>query len=160
MKKFLSYLFIVALALAFGCNEPVALQLERLDAANEKIDLLHQSLEEVKAQEDPAALMLEDIYLLEYEYPIREDESFVLTYRFNGGGCYEIKLDIYLNKESEAQKMKSKIIRDLVNYQQFGSPVTKNDITTWNATDRSMVVTLNANNIERGILNLNIKAND
>jgi hypothetical protein len=153
-----SIILLLSLTLCiFSCDTPVLNQLEALNTANEKINNLKKSKEEVKAIEDKAALVRESDYLLEYEYPIREDELYVIAYRFNTVGCYEIKLDTYFNGGSDAKRLSNRIVKNISSNPDYGKAAVLSDIYTWKSTTKKINIELNSQSQERGMINLIIQ---
>lgn len=159
MKQLITYSTIIILSLfTFSCSEPVHERIDRINTVKEKLNYLGKTIEEIKAIEDAAALIKEDDYLLEYEYPIRENDTYVLTYRFKSAICYEFNIDAYLEKESHAKKVMKEILIDMANNESFGETSLKNQIYTWISTNSKTLVEFNILNIERGIVNLHVKS--
>ncbi|MDF1673540.1 MAG: hypothetical protein P1U41_08540 [Vicingaceae bacterium] len=159
MKQLITYTIIIVLSLlTFSCSEPVHERIDRINTVKEKLDYLGKTIEEIKTIEDAAALVKEDEYLIEYEYPIREDDTYVITYRFKSAICYELNIDAYLEKESHAKKVMKEILIDMANNESFGETSLKNQIYTWISTNNNTLVEFNILNIERGIVNLHVKS--
>lgn len=159
MKQLITYSTIIILSLlTFSCSEPVHERIDRINTVKEKLDYLGKTIEEIKTIEDAAALVKEDEYLIEYEYPIRENDTYVITYRFKSAICYELNIDAYLEKESHAKKVMKEILIDMANNESFGETSLKNQIYTWISTNNNTLVEFNILNIERGIVNLHVKS--
>ena len=152
MKKLITILLVAVVFTA--CDEASQNQIANIKTVSERIEDLGKNAEAIKAMEETAALIKEDEFLLEYEYPIREDESYVITYRFHNNSCNEIKIDTYLNKESHTKKVQAEIMADIANNKQFERGKIKNDIIKWTNHDKKITLELNTQNIERGTLNL------
>jgi hypothetical protein len=142
----------------FSCNEPILNKIKNKNIAYE-ISNLHQSKDEIKAHEEKAALVRETDYSLEYEYPVREDESYVITYRFNDTGCFEIKLDIYLNKENDAKNISNGIKNKIESNPEYGKAQLENRIYSWHSVSKDINLELKTQNQERGIINFLIQQN-
>lgn len=159
MKKTFSITVLMVLLTCFtACDDASQNQIANLKTVSERINDLHKTRATIKDMEDDAALMKEDKYLIEYEYPIGEDESYVITYRLKNDKCYEIKIDTYLNKESHTKKVQKEIMADMANNTNFGKTSFKDDIYHWDNSDNSVMVELNTHNIERGTINLLIRS--
>lgn len=146
-------IILVALILT-ACDEASQNQIANIKTVTERIEDLGKNAQAIKAIEESAALIKEDEFLLEYEYPIRENESYVITYRFHNNSCNEIKIDTYLNKESHTKKVQAEIMADIANNKQFKRGKIKNDIIKWIDQNEKITLELNTQNIERGTLNL------
>lgn len=159
MKQLITYSSIIILSLlAFSCTEPIHERIDRINTVKEKLNYLGKTIDEIKAIEDAAALIKEDEYLIEYEYPIRENDTYVITYRFKSAICYEFNIDAYLEKESHARKVMKEILIDMANNEDFGETTLKNQIYTWTTINDKTLVEFNILNIERGIVNLHVKS--
>ncbi len=156
--KYISLPLICFFISFVSCNEPILNKIKNKNIANE-ISNLHQSKDEIKAQEEKAALVRENDYSLEYEYPIREDEYYVVTYRFGQLGCFEIKLDIYLNKENDAKNISNNIVSKIESNPEFGKAQFENQIYSWRSVSRDINLELKIQNQERGIINFLIQQN-
>ena len=159
MKLLVKYSTIIVLSLfAFSCSEPVHERIDRINTVKEKLNYLGKTIEEIKTIEDVAALIKEDEYLIEYEYPIRENDTYVITYRFKSAICYEFNIDAYLEKESHAKKVMKEILIDMANNEDFGETTLNNQKYTWISIDKTTLVEFSTFNIERGIVNLHVKS--
>lgn len=159
MKHLITYSTIIILSLfAFSCNESITERADRINTVKEKLNYLGKTIEEIKAIEDVAALIKNDDYLLEYEYPIRENDTYVITYRFKNNICYEFNLDAYLEKESHAKKIMEGVLIDMANNKDFGKTFLKNQKYTWKSINNTTLVEFTTFNIKRGIVNLHVKS--
>ncbi len=118
MKKLL-VLTIILTTVFVACDEASQNEIANIKPVSKRINDLNKTMDEIKTMEDDAALMREDNYLLEYEYPVRENESYVITYRFKDNKCYEIKLDTYLDKEAYAKKIQQEVMTDMAENSDF-----------------------------------------
>lgn len=157
MKKITVVCTLMMLLTLTSCDEESQQRIAEVKTVSERIKDLDQSMEVIKAKEEGAALMLDKEYLLEYEYPVRESESYVVTYRFNNDKCFEIKLDTYLNKESYVKKVMKEVLADMANNDKFKRTSLKDGDYYWVSADRQIEVVLKTQNIERGTVNLLIK---
>ena len=155
MKK-LFLIFILAL-FVISCDEESQNQIAGLRTITQRVEDLNKTKEEIKAIEETAALMKEENSLLEYEYPIRLDESYVTTYRFKNNKCYEIKMDTYLNQVAHAKKVQHEVISYINKNGTFSKTTLKKGIYHWESEDKHVFIDLNIQNIERGIVNLTIQ---
>ncbi len=161
MKKGIHILIFFFFTIYFiSCDQESSYEkVEAIKAVSERISDLNKTIPNIKEIEDKAALVREDNYYLEYEYPIKEDESYVISYRFNAQGCFEIGIDTYFNKESDAQKIKRVIIKELAENPNFSDPTLENDFYKWCSLNDVITLELNIQNIERGTVSLSIFAN-
>lgn len=154
MKKITLVCTLIMLVGLVSCDEESQQRIAEVKTVSERIKDLHKSSEEIKSLEDDAALMRDEEYLLEYEYPVRETESYVVTYRFNNDACFEIKMDTYLNKEIYAKKVMKEVLTDMANNDNFKKTAYKNEGYHWSSSDGGIEVVLKTHNIERGTVNL------
>ena len=152
MKKLITILLVAVVFTA--CDEASQNQIANIKTVSQRIEDLGKSVDAIKAMEESEALFKEDEFLLEYEYPIRDNESYVITYRFHNNACNEIKIDTYLNKESHTKKVQAEIMADIANNDEFGRGNIKNDIIKWTSKTRKVKLELNAQSIERGTISL------
>lgn len=159
MKQLITYSTIIILSLfMFSCSEPVHERMDRINTVKEKLNYIGKTIEEIKTIEDAAALVKEDEYLIEYEYPIRENDTYVITYRFKSDVCYEFNIDAYLEKESHARKVMKEILIDMANNEDFGETSLNNQKYTWKSINNTTLVEFTTFNIKRGIVNLHVKS--
>ena len=158
MKKQL-YLFIIISTLnIISCNETGTAyeKVSEIKTVSERVHDLHKTIIEIKNIEDEDALVRKEPLYLEYEYPIRENESYVVSYQFDDVGCVKIKLDTYFNKETDAQKVTKAIIKDLEVNTTFNFQKIEIDFYRWEDTKSKISIILNIQHIERGTISLTI----
>ena len=151
-------LLITGFLLAFiACDNGTTYEeLKSIKPVSERVYDLHKTMDEIKTFEEKAALFREENYYLEYEYPIGENESYVVAYRFNETGCFEIKLTAYLKDEDEAQKIVSKVTSNLKSSTNITSTTVVTDHYKWNTANNDATLDMDIQNIERGIVSLTI----
>ena len=154
-KNFLVFTLLLCFA---SCGE-VGTAYEQINISytvSQRISLLNKTVEEVKALENVDALFIERATYLEYEYPIREDESYVISYRFRNGHCFKIGVDTYLNKERGAKNVANGIIQLVESDARF--TLSKKEFSTylWLDKKNKACIELNIQHIERGTINLTI----
>ncbi len=158
MKKLL-VLTIILTTVFVACDEASQNEIANIKPVSKRINDLNKTMDEIKTMEDDAALMREDNYLLEYEYPVRENESYVITYRFKDNKCYEIKLDTYLDKEAYAKKIQQEVMTDMAENSDFSKTTFRDDTFKWVSIDTKINIQLKTQNVERGTVNLSIVIN-
>lgn len=158
MRKLLSLsiLFSLVISLLSCENGSPVEKIESIKTVSERVNDLKKTISEIKTFEDKDALSREEKLLLEYEYPIRENESYVVSYRFYNNVCIEINVSTYFNNEGDAQKVKKAILKDLKGNSTFSDPAFTNDIYKWISIDSTISMELNTQNIERGTIRLSI----
>jgi hypothetical protein len=161
MKIQLIYILICSSLCFVSCGEAGTTyeQISSIKTISQRVPDLNKSVDEIKKIEDEDALSREERFYIEYDYPIREDEFYVVSYRFNDITCSQIGLGIYLNKPSDAQKIVSAIIEDLSINVNFGRPKNNNDIYQWNDINNFVTIELNVQFIERGVVKVTIFSN-
>ena len=162
MKKVAQKLFVLTLIALFsvGCGE-TASYYDSID--NDPSGILrginvNDKVEDIKAKEEAAALMIEEEDMLEYEYPLKKEDSYVVTYSLDDMGVYEITLATYFELKEEAIKVKDglKSKYDAV----YGAPSDEDDFYRWESDDGAIAVELDYVNIEEGQVMLIIMANE
>jgi hypothetical protein len=162
MKRPILAFFSIVFLCVISCGELGSSyeQITSFKTTKQRINNLNKSMKEVKQSEEKAALSREENDYLEYEYPIREDESYVMSYRFDDAGCFEIGLDTYFNKQKEAQNVIDGIIKAINSEGSYGEPEIDNDIYRWEASDNAVRIELDCQNVERGMISLTIFATE
>ncbi len=158
MKKQVLLLISFSILTIITCNEVGTTydQLIAIKTVSQRVSDLKKTKIEIKNSEDPIALVREEHQFLEYEYPVRKDESYVIFYRFDDTGCFEIKLDTYLNNQIDAQKVINLIIKDLEVNTTFGLPKKSSNFYRWENLNSEILIELDVQNIKRGHISLNI----
>ena len=150
-KKILIILALLASGL-FSCidSDPMYEQVTVVKTPLQRVSDLNKTPLEIKKSEEKAALVRQENDFLEYEYPIQEDESYIVSYRFDEEGCFEIGFDTYFNKEEEAKNVVNGILSDLK--QQYGDPKKEIDFYSWELD--GLTIELDIHNVERGMIAL------
>lgn len=101
MKKI--SLTIIVLLLLFSCGKEKTYYeiFNKRKTITERVSDLNKDLNEVRKIET-GKITREDIDYLEYEYPIGEGDSYVVSYLFDQKGCYEIGIDGYFATQENA----------------------------------------------------------
>jgi hypothetical protein len=115
---------------------------------------LNKSDIDIKKSEEKEALVRQENDYLEYEYPIQEDESYVVGFRFDRDGCFEIILDTYFNKQTDAENVITGILEDLK--LTYGQPLKEEEHYFWEK--EGVKIELDKHNVERGMITLTIYA--
>ncbi|MCO6499588.1 MAG: hypothetical protein J5I47_04315 [Vicingus serpentipes] len=158
MKKLIP---IVTLLCLFSCGESGNSyeQVTSLKTISQRVADLNKSSIEIKELEEKAALSKQDNDYLEYEYPIREDEMYVVSYRFDDAGCFEIGLDTYFNQPEDAQNVVDGITKDLSLNKSFETPSKEKNIYRWMSVDKAVSIELDFQHAERGMISVTLFAN-
>lgn len=158
MKK--QVIFLIAILNVISCGEVGTTyeQITAIKTISQRIEDINKTKTELKNSEDIVALISEEPLYLEFEYPVKENESYVIKYRFDDSGCYEIKLDTYFNKQDDAQKVLEAIVKDLEVNTTLGIPKKELDFYRWQNSKIS--IEINIQLIERGIISLTILNNN
>lgn len=156
MKKQL--FFFIAILLLVSCGD-IGTSYELVTAiktVSKRVNDINKTIPEIKNSEDQLALVIDEPLYLEYEYPMRENESYVVKYRFNASGCFEIKLDTYFNQQNDTRKVFDEIVKDLNVNTTFEETKKGIDFFRWENSNSKTVVELDAQHIERGIISISI----
>lgn len=156
MKK--QIVFVIAILIVGSCGEVGSSyeQVTAIKTVSQRLNDINKTITEIKNSEDQAALVLEEPLYLEYEYPIRENEYYVVSYRVDDSGCFKIKIDTYFNKQQDAEKVAEAIIKDIQVNSGFGMPQKELNIYLWEKSNRKISIELNIQHIERGMISLTI----
>lgn len=127
-------------------------QISVLKTPLQRVSYLNATTIDIKKAEEKAALVRQENNFLEYEYPINEDEAYVVSYRFNEEGCFEIGIDTYFNKEGDAQNVVDGIMHDMA--AEYGEPSRELDFYRWQK--EGILIELDIQNVERGMIALTI----
>ena len=159
MKKLIP---IITLFCLFSCGESGNSyeQITLIKTISQRVEDLNKTSFEIKEVEEKAALSKQDNDYLEYEYPVREDEMYVVSYRFDDGGCFEIGLDTYFNQPEDAQSVVDGIIKDLSVNSLFEAPQKDNNIYRWESLNKKVSIELDFQHTERGMIAVTIFANE
>jgi len=162
MKLSLKSAIIILLISLFSCGEVGTSyeQVTALKTISERVQDLNKSAADIKQIEEKAALSKQNNDFLEYEYPIREDEMYVVSYRFDDSGCFEIGVDVYFDKEKEAQNVLMGIIKDLTQNNSFNYVGEENNIHRWETANKKALIELDFQHVERGMIAITIFANE
>ena len=143
------------LVLFISCEQSSSYeQINDYKTIEERIGNLRKPYDEVKNNEDVDALIIEEHNLLEYDFPIRKNESYVVTYRFKDSICFSMGLSTYFNKQIEAKKVVRKILNELEKDSSYHLLEKKPDYVIWNNMEDATTVKLNLQHEERGIVSL------
>ncbi len=159
MKTFFGVLLLLTLA---ACGEVGTSydEVTRLYSVSQRVSSLNKTIEALKEIEENEALSIETHNYLEYEFPIRADESYVINYRFRNNRCFKIGVDTYFNKQKYAQNVVDGIIKRLESDSLFGAPRKDENGYQWRGKKENINIELNIQQIERGTINLSISASE
>ena len=158
----LNLILIITLLSIISCGEMGSSydQIIALKTTSQRVYDLDKSMDEIRQSEEKEALSREENDYLEYEYPIRMDESYIVSYRFDEAGCFEVGLDIYFNEQKEVQSVVDGIIEDLGTDEKYGAPQKETDFYRWESSDGAITIELDIQHIERGMIALTIFATE
>ena len=156
MKK--QMVFVIAILIIISCGETGTSyeQVTAIKTVSQRVKDINKTITEIKNSEDKVALVLEESLYLEYEYPVRENESYVTKYHFDNSGCFKIKIDTYFNKQDDAEKITEAIVKDLQVNSSFGKPQRGFNLYLWKNSGNNISIELNIQHIERGMISLTI----
>jgi len=161
MRKIVSFLIVICLIVGLiSCEESNSLEkVNAIKTVSERVSDLNKTISEIKSFEDKDALSRDEKQYLEYLYPIREDESYVVGYRFFDAVCFEIGITTYFNNKGDAKKVRRSILHDLKENSDFEASIKEKDFYQWRESGSTTKVELNTQGIERGIIALRIISN-
>lgn len=163
MKKLLfSYLSIVVITLMMiscgGGEETYFNKVNIKDGGLIRGASLNESIELIKKLEDTKSLTDEEDDYLEYEYFIKEDDSYIVTYFFDDKGCYEINLDTYFDLSTDAKSVFEGYKSHFTN--KFGEAEDEDEYLTWDSEDGATTVEIDYSGLESGQVNIAAFANE
>lgn len=152
MKKKILIILVLLVSGLYSCIDSDSMyeQVTVLKTPSQRVSDLNKMPLDIKKSEEKAALVRQENDFLEYEYPVQEDEAYIVSYRFDEEGCFEIGFDTYFNKEEEAKNVVNGILSDLK--QQYGDPKKETDFYRWELD--SLSIELDIQNVERGMIAL------
>ncbi|MDB4533655.1 hypothetical protein N9242_02205 [Vicingaceae bacterium] len=119
---------------------------------------LNKTIDQVRVEEQ-GNLITEDLNFLEYVYEVGESDSYVISYRFDEKGCFEVGIDSYFVEESNAKNVVDGIKSEM-NKSEFGVPKEDNFLCRWKNKDESISVELDYTKTKRGEFVATIFANE
>ena len=157
-----SLIILIAILTIISCGEVGTSynQITAIKTTTQRIDNLNKSMDDIRQSEEKEALSREENDYLEYEYPIRMDESYIVSYRFDEAGCFEVGLDVYFNEQKEVQLIVDGIIEELNSNGNFGNPQKEINFYRWETSDGAKAIELEIQHIERGMIALTIFATE
>ncbi len=146
----LTALFVILISVSCNSERNSYEQITALRTTQDRIKNLHKSFQEIIVYEDSDALTRSSATLLEYDFPIRENESYTISYRFKESICYQIGLNTYFNSQNEARKVINGISKELNTSGNYTLTGKGADYLLWNNTKNATTVKINTQHIERG----------
>ena len=161
MKKFLTSTFIFfSLLILFSCGGK-GTHFEQFSddkTFSARILDLNKTIDEVRVEEQ-GHLIKEDINYLEYTYEVGETDSYVVSYRFDEKGCYEVGLFSYFVEAPNAKNVVDGIKAEM-NTSEFGAPKEDSFLYRWKNEAESISVELDFSKTKRGEFIATIFANE
>jgi hypothetical protein len=119
---------------------------------------LNKTIDQIRVEEQ-GNLIKEDRNYLEYVYEVGESDSYIISYRFDEKGCFEVGIDGYFVEETNAKNVVDGIISE-INASKFGSLKEDNFLCRWKNSDESVSVELDYSKTKRGEFIATIFANE
>lgn len=160
MKSFIVYFsFAIASILVISCGDEGSYyeQISENETVTNRILDLNTTINEIR-QKEKGKILKEGFDFIEYEYPIGNNDSYVVSYSFDDKGCWEIGVDCYFAKKEDALNVVEGF-RTEISSSEFGTPTNDNNLYRWKNTEESISIELDYQNTDRGILVLTIMAN-
>jgi hypothetical protein len=123
-----------------------------------RISDLNKSIDQIRVEEK-GNLIKEDLYYLEYVYEVGQSDSYVVSYRFDEKGCYEVGLYSYFVEEVNAQNLVDGVKAEMKD-STYGSPIEDNNLCRWKNSDESISVEIDYSKTKRGEFIATIFANE
>ncbi len=153
----ISFIIIVLLLVSCGNNGTYYEQISENKTVINRVSDLNKSISEIRKSEK-GKIVKEGIDFLEYEYPIGNNDSYVVSYFFDDKGCYEVSMDCYFAKKDDAEIVKDGF-KNEISQSVYGTPTEDNGLYRWKNSDESVSIELDYINTDRGMLVLTIMAN-
>ena len=107
MKKIIPttfFLLLISILVSCGGKGSYFEQFSNDKKFTSRIDDLNKTIDEIRAKEK-GSLIKEDLYYLEYSYGIGKSDSYVISYRFDEKGCYEVAIYSYFIEEANTKNV-------------------------------------------------------
>ncbi len=127
-------------------------------AFSSRINDLNKTIEQVRVEEK-GNLIKEDLNYLEYVYEVGKSDSYVISYRFDEKGCFEVGIYSYFVQAENAKNVVDGIKLEMSTIE-FGSLKEDNMLCRWKNEDESTSVELDYSKTERGEFIATIFANE
>lgn len=125
---------------------------------NSRILDLNKTIDQIRVEEK-GNLIKDDLEYLEYVYEVGESDSYVITYRFDEKGCFEVGVYSYFVDEANAQNLMDGIKAEIDN-STYGAPEEANSLCRWKNNDESISIELDYSKTKRGEFIATIFANE
>ena len=119
---------------------------------------LNKTIDEIRVEEK-GNLIKEDLNYLEYVYEVGKSDSYVIAYRFDEKGCFEVGVYSYFIEESNAKNVVEGIKSEMT-ASKFEAPQEDNFLCRWKNSDESVSVELDYSKTKRGEFIATIFANE
>ena len=161
MKKIInstSILILLSILVSCGGKGSYYNQFSSDKTFSSRISDLNKTIDEIRGQEN-GKLIKEDVDLLKYVYEIGENDTYIVAYLFDEKGCYEIGVDAYFGKETDANIVVAGIKTEM-NNSTYGEAIEDNNLCRWKNDALSISVELDYKNTSRGLFLATIFANE
>jgi hypothetical protein len=119
---------------------------------------LNKSMNQIQ-MEEKGLLLKENVNYLEYLSEIGESDSYIIAYRFDSKGCFEVAIYAYFVEELNAKNLINKIKEELT-LSKYGPPKEDNFLSRWNNSNESISIEIDYSKMEKGEFIATIFANE
>jgi hypothetical protein len=158
-KKFLfNALFCVLLLISCGGKGTHYEQFSDDKSFKSRVLDLNKTIDQIRVEEK-GNLIKDELEYLEYVYEVGESDSYVIAYRFDEKGCFEVGIYSYFVDEANAQNLVDGI-KATLNNSAYGSPEDANSLCRWKNKDESISIEIDYSKTKRGEFVATIFANE
>ena len=127
-------------------------------AFTSRIADIDKTIEEVRTFEE-VKIVKDDVSILKYVYEIGKNDTYIISYLFDGKGCYEIGIDAYFGKEEDASNVVDGIKSEMA-ASEYELVSEDNSLCRWKKADGSISIEIDYKDTSRGLFIATIFANE
>lgn len=113
LNKFLPFIFALLFLASCNTNEDYTTEaytkITNGDDGHFRGVMIGMTMEEVKKAEDKSGLKDDEESFLYYDFPLKGEDSYTVSYDFYEGDLYEIEMNAYLDTKETAKKVFKKL---------------------------------------------------
>ncbi|MCB0400632.1 MAG: hypothetical protein KDD41_00970 [Flavobacteriales bacterium] len=158
MKNVIPVILILLVLIACHENETYHDTVHNKKPITERVKDLNKSMKEIRKTEK-GKLIKEDVDYMEFEYPIGEGDSYVVSYLFDDKGVFEIGFDGYFAKAEDAQLLLDQFKQD-IRAGNFGEEEENPKLIRWLNHSQSVTIELDYHDVDKGMAVVTIFANE
>lgn len=156
MKKACLILLVIICLIGCDQNKTYYELFNKNKSITERVGDLNQSMKDIRKSEK-GKINRDDVDYLEYEYPIGEGDSYVVSFLFDDKGCYEIGVDGFFATQENATQLMDEFKTELA--KSFDAPEEGNELARWLTKDESLTIEIDYAEASKGMAIVTIFAN-